>query len=56
MSKMGDFVIEMGELYQERHPSASWEETMDVVCLSDDPEAIEIANEVYKRRGITIEE
>lgn len=56
MSKMGDFVIEMAELYQERHPNTSWEEAMDTVCFTDDPEAREIEDEVYKRRGITVEE
>lgn len=51
MSKMGDFVIEIGELYQERHPNASWEEAMKVVT-SDDPESKELEHEVLRRRGI----
>lgn len=51
MSKMGDFVIEIAELYQERHPGSSWEEAMEVVT-SDNKESNELEHEVLKRRGI----
>lgn len=51
MSKMGDFVIEIAELYQKRHPDATWEQAMAVVT-SDNPEANELEKEVLRRRGI----
>ena len=54
MSKIGDFVIECGELYQERHPDASWDEAMKVIT-SDNEEANEIEKEIFKRRGIEVE-
>ena len=53
MSKMGDFIIEIAELYQERHPDASWERAMAIVT-NDSKEANELEMEVLKRRGIEV--
>jgi hypothetical protein len=49
MSKIGDLVIEMGELYQDKHPDASWEEAMEVVT-SGNEEAKELMAEVLEMR------
>ena len=51
MSKMGDFVIEIAELYLDRHPNKTWEQAMNVVT-SDSPESNELKKEVLRRRGI----
>lgn len=34
MSKMGDFVVGLGEAYKRTHPNCSWEAAMNAVCES----------------------
>lgn len=36
MSRMGAYVILIGEMYQKRHPEKTWEQVMNDVCLSDE--------------------
>ena len=48
MSKMGDYVILIGEMYQERHPEKSWEQVMDDICFKDETDEIrELSDKAY---------
>jgi hypothetical protein len=48
MSRMGDYVIVIGELYQKRHPEKSWEQVMNEICFEEETVEIqELSDKAY---------
>jgi len=50
MSKMGDYVILIGEMYQKRHPEKTWDQVMDDICFKDETAEIrELSDKAFKK-------
>lgn len=50
MSRMGDYVILIGEMYQKRHPEKSWEQVIDDICFKDETVEIrELSDKAFKK-------